>query len=104
MVYVGMPEEGLDNISSQALSGNAAALGSSHIGNKIEAIQMLNLAAEKDVKPWINVLPMKEAATAIKAVKDSSVRYRTILVQVSDCLWRTSRTRLMMYQDIETKA
>lgn len=82
LVFVGMPEEGLQNITSQTLSGNGAALASSHIGNKQEAIQMLNLAAEKKVKPWINVIQMKDVAQAIKAVEDNSVRYRTILIQV----------------------
>ena len=81
LVFVGMPEEGLANITSQALSGNAAALASSHIGCRPEALAMLKLSAEKGVKPWINVLQMKDAAKAIAAVADNSVRYRTILVQ-----------------------
>lgn len=79
---LGMPEEGLSNITSQALSGNAAALASSHLGNNAELNQMLKLAAEKNIKPWINVLPMKDAAKAIKAVEDNSVRYRSVLIQV----------------------
>jgi alcohol dehydrogenase (NADP+) len=81
LVFVGMPDEGLSNIRSQTLSGNAASLASSHIGSKKEAIAMLKLAAEKNVVPWIEVLQMKDAAKAIKAVEDSSVRYRSILIQ-----------------------
>ena len=81
LVFVGMPEEGLTNISSQALSGNAAALASSHIGCRTEALAMLKLASEKGIKPWINVMPMKDCAKAIDDVADGSVRYRTILVQ-----------------------
>ena len=82
MICVGMPEEGF-KITPQALSDNGAALASSHLGSKPEVLQMLSLAVEKKVKPWINVLPMKEATKAIKAVEDNSVRYRTILIQVS---------------------
>lgn len=85
LVFVGMPEEGLANITSQALSGNAACLSSSHIGNRAEMIQMLQLAADKGVKPWIEVLQMKDAAKAIKAVEDGTVRYRSILIQVGCC-------------------
>jgi alcohol dehydrogenase (NADP+) len=81
LVFVGMPEEGLSNVTSQTLSGNGASLASSHLGNKQEAIDMLNLAAEKKVEPWINVLQMKDAAKAIKAVEDNTVRYRSILIQ-----------------------
>lgn len=81
LVFVGMPEEGLSNITSQTLSGNAAALASSHIGCKPEAMRMLEIAADQKVKPWINVMPMKDAANAIKAVADNSVRYRSVLTQ-----------------------
>ncbi|WWC68457.1 uncharacterized protein I206_102385 [Kwoniella pini CBS 10737] len=81
LVFVGMPEEGLSNITSQTLSGNAAALASSHLGNKQEVEKMLKLAVEKNVKPWVNILPMKEAAKAIKAVEDNTVRYRSVLLQ-----------------------
>ncbi|WVF70690.1 hypothetical protein IAT40_005483 [Kwoniella sp. CBS 6097] len=84
LVFVGMPEEGLSNVTSQTLSGNAAALASSHLGNRQEAIRMLDLAAEKKVKPWVTILPMKDAAKAIKAVEDNSVRYRSILIQDID--------------------
>lgn len=82
-VFVGMPEEGLSNVTSQTLSGNAVRLTSSHLGNNAELRQMLQLAADKDVKPWVNVLQMKDAAKAIKAVEDNSVRYRSVLIQVS---------------------
>lgn len=80
-VFVGMPEEGLSNVTSQTLSGNAVRLTSSHLGNNAELRQMLQLAADKDVKPWVNVLQMKDAAKAIKAVEDNSVRYRSVLIQ-----------------------
>jgi alcohol dehydrogenase (NADP+) len=83
LVFVGMPEEGLNNVSSQALSGNGAALASSHIGSGKEARAMLELAAEKNVKPWIQVMPMKDAAKAIMAVQDGSVRFRSVLTQVN---------------------
>ncbi|ODO07510.1 alcohol dehydrogenase (NADP+) [Cryptococcus wingfieldii CBS 7118] len=81
LVFVGLPEEGLANITSQALSGNAASLSSSHLGNKSEVKQMLQLAADKNVQPWVEVLPMKDATKAIKAVENSTVRYRTVLTQ-----------------------
>lgn len=78
-VFVGMPEEGIKNITSQSMAGNGVSFGSSHIGSKKEALQMLELAAKKQVKPWIKVIPMKQAAEAIKAVEDGTARYRTIL-------------------------
>lgn len=40
---------------------------------------MLKLAAEKNVRPWIQVLPMSQAGQAVKNIQDGSVRYRTVL-------------------------
>ena len=82
LVFVGMPEEGF-KITAQTLSGNGAGLSSSHLGNRKEVLAMLDLAAEKGLKPMIDVIPMKDVAKAIKAVQDNTVRYRTILIQVS---------------------
>lgn len=82
-VFVGMPEEGY-KIRSNMLSGNGAAIKSSHIGSKPEVVQMLKLAADKGVKPWVQVIPMKDADKAMFAVKDNTVRYRTVLVQDID--------------------
>lgn len=53
----------------------------SHIGSKQEAIKMLNLAAEKNIKPWIEVMDMKECPTAIQRVEKNDVRYRFVLRQ-----------------------
>ncbi len=56
----------------------AHIVGSSHIGSGVEARQMLQLAADKQIKPWVVVRPMKEAAEGIKAIEDGSIRYRTV--------------------------
>ncbi|KAF7986712.1 hypothetical protein HWV62_20248 [Athelia sp. TMB] len=81
LVYVGMPEDSLPPIKSQQLAGNGCFIGSSHIGNKKEAIQMLQLAADKGVKTWKSVIPMKDADKAIKAIEENTIRFRTVLKQ-----------------------
>jgi len=45
---------------------------------------MLNLAAEKGIKPWVEELPMKEAGKALRGVKDNKARYRYVLTQDLD--------------------
>jgi len=80
LVYVGMPEDEF-KLKIQDMAGNGAFIGSSHIANKIEILEMLKLAAEKQVKPWIEVLDMKECSKAVKNVEDGKVRYRQVLVQ-----------------------
>lgn len=81
LIYVGMPEEKLPQLGPQDLAGNAASIGSSHIGSKKEAIAMLQLAADKGLKTWKKVIPMKDAKEGILAVENNTVRFRTVLQQ-----------------------
>jgi hypothetical protein len=53
---------------------NCSAFGGSHIASKKEILEMLKLAAEKNVRPWVDqVLPMSEAGKAIQGVEDNKV-------------------------------
>lgn len=61
------------------MAGNAAQLSVSHIGNKLQANEMLKLAAEKGVTTWKQVLPMAQAGEAVRNVKENKVRYRHVL-------------------------
>jgi len=81
LVYVGMPEDKLPQVTAQKLSSNGCFIGSSHIGSKKEALQMLQLAADKGIKTWKNVIPMKNAADGIMAVEKNTIRFRTVLQQ-----------------------
>lgn len=42
---------------------------------------MLALAESKGIKPWIEVLPMKELSRAMKGVEAGKVRYRYVTTQ-----------------------
>ena len=64
---LGLPKEGF-RLPVMQLCGRGAFIGSSHIGSKKEALDMLRLAAEKKIEPWIEVLPMKECSKAIERV------------------------------------
>ncbi|PWN91190.1 GroES-like protein [Acaromyces ingoldii] len=79
-VYVGMPEDHFE-VRAQTLAFNGCNLQGSHIGSKKEALKMLDLAAEKNVKPWIEVLDMKECAKAVARVHSNDIRYRFVLKQ-----------------------
>jgi alcohol dehydrogenase (NADP+) len=82
-VIVGLPDEPLPGFNAMSLLGNGAFLGGSHIGSKKECIQMLQLAADKGVKPWITLLPMSDAKKAVEAVKKNDLKgkYRFVLTQ-----------------------
>ncbi|PWY98459.1 GroES-like protein [Testicularia cyperi] len=80
LICVGMPED-VFKVRIQNMAGNGCLMGSSHIGSKKEALQMLALAAEKNIHPWIEVIPMKDCSKAVKRVEDNDIKYRFVLVQ-----------------------
>lgn len=80
-ITVGIPDDPLPELKSFDFLANGCKLGGSHIGSKKEALQMLDIAAKKGIKPWIEELPMKDVAKAIQGVKDNKVRYRYVLTQ-----------------------
>ncbi|KAF9464013.1 NADPH-dependent alcohol dehydrogenase [Collybia nuda] len=79
LIMVAIPNEDLPSLMSSDLSKNGSFLGGSKIGSKKEALEMLDLAVKKGVKPWIEMLSMKDCGTAVKAVKEGNVHYRHVL-------------------------
>lgn len=82
-INVGLPDHDnpLPPMHAFDLQPNGAFIGGSHIGSKVECMEMLKLAAEKGVKPWIQEVPMSQAKVAIEAVRAGNVRYRYVLTQ-----------------------
>jgi alcohol dehydrogenase (NADP+) len=80
IVQCGMPEDAW-SVRSQHMAGNGVAMQGSHIGSKEDVKNMLKLAADKNVKPWIEVLDMKDCSQAIQRVADNDIRYRFVLKQ-----------------------
>ena len=79
---VGLPDEPLPKLMAQDFAPNGAQIGGSHIGNRPEALAMLKLASEKNLKPIIETLDISEAGCkeAVERVKVNKVRYRFTLV------------------------
>lgn len=82
-ITVGIPDADnpLPTIHPFILAGNGCMVGGSAIGSKKECLEMLELAREKGVKPWIEEMPMKDAKKALEGVKAGRVRYRYVLTQ-----------------------
>ncbi|KAL6308675.1 GroES-like protein [Sparassis latifolia] len=83
LVNVGVPDADnlLPPMHAMSLCFNGAFFSGSHLGSKVDCNDMLKLAAEKGVKPWIQELPMSQAKTAVENVKKGNVRYRYVLSQ-----------------------
>lgn len=80
LVQLGAPEDGALEIPAFALIIKGIKLGGSLIGSPDEIREMLELAAAKGVKPWIEERPMKEANQAILDMDKGKARFRYVLV------------------------
>lgn len=79
-IQVGAPDGGnLPPINAFTLIANGIKVGGSLIGTPQEIEEMLQLAADKGIKPWIEVRPMKEANQAIIDFEKGLPRYRFVL-------------------------
>lgn len=55
-------------------------MGGSGIGSPEEINEMLQLAADKKVKPWVQTRSLKDANKAVVDMADGKARYRYVLV------------------------
>ncbi|KAI5963101.1 uncharacterized protein KGF55_002893 [Candida pseudojiufengensis] len=62
---------------------HGAAFGSSLLGSKIEVEEMLKLAGEHNIKPWIEEVPISEENVhkALKRCEAGDVRYRFVFTE-----------------------
>lgn len=83
LVNVGIPDmdKPLPTLHAFDLLPNGASIGGSHVGSKAECMEMLQLAAEKGVRPWIEEMPMKDVKRAIQGLLNNNVKYRYVLTQ-----------------------
>jgi alcohol dehydrogenase (NADP+) len=79
-VQVGAPDGGeLPPISAFSLIMNSIKVAGSGIGAPWEIKEMLELAAEKNIKPWVQKRPITEANKAIVDMEEGKARYRYVL-------------------------
>ncbi|KAK9381235.1 chaperonin 10-like protein [Kockiozyma suomiensis] len=81
-VNVGLPEGEGYVINPMSLLGNGVYIGATHIGSKKEVLEMMDLAVEKGVRPWVETIPISEegCAKALQKCHDNDVKYRVTLV------------------------
>ncbi|KIW12821.1 hypothetical protein PV08_08008 [Exophiala spinifera] len=80
LVQVGNPDDGVFEVPAPGLIIGRKRLAGSMIGAPGEIREMLQLAAEKNVKPWVEERPMKSANQAIVDMDKGKARYRYVLV------------------------
>ncbi|EEY56078.1 mannitol dehydrogenase, putative [Phytophthora infestans T30-4] len=77
-IMVGLPNDEVHFKPAQVVMKGAKFVGS-HIGSIQDVKDMLALAAEKNVRPVIQTLPMSKANEGIQMLRDGKVRYRVVL-------------------------
>ncbi|CAI5760720.1 unnamed protein product [Candida verbasci] len=81
-VSVGLPpSDEKFSVSPNSFVAHAASFGSSLLGNKKEVYKMLDLAVKKNVRPWIEEVPISEKSVpeTLKRFVKGDVRYRFVL-------------------------
>lgn len=79
-VSVGLPEKPFE-LTAQEFCGNGSSFGSSHLGNRQEMTEMLELCAKKSVFPWCELIPVSKEGVAkgLEKTYNNQVRYRVTL-------------------------
>lgn len=75
------PDAGeLPNINAFTLINGGFKVSGSAIGSPKEIEEMLNLAVELEIKPWVELRPLEDANQAIVDMEEGKARYRYVLV------------------------
>lgn len=78
LVQVGAPEGPVPLHIFSIIPGRRRIAGSG-IGSPKEIREMLQLAVDKKIKPWVEKRPMKDANQAIVDMEDGKARFRYVL-------------------------
>jgi D-arabinose 1-dehydrogenase-like Zn-dependent alcohol dehydrogenase len=70
----------LPPVSVFTLIKSAIDIGGSIIGSPSEINDMLQLAVDKQIKPWVELRPMEDANQAVLDLEAGKPRYRYVLV------------------------
>lgn len=81
-VSTGVPEESKLEITPQMLNFNGCFVGSSHLGSRREMLDMLDLAAKKGIKSWVETVPIsaENLSKVIQRLEKNDIRYRFTMV------------------------
>ncbi|EYE94951.1 NAD(P)-dependent alcohol dehydrogenase [Aspergillus ruber CBS 135680] len=79
-VQVGAPEQPLPPVMAFSLIQKGVKITGSNIGSTEDIREMLKLAAEKRVLPWIQKRAMKDVNVALKDLHAGEARYRYVLL------------------------
>ncbi|KAM7188597.1 NADP-dependent alcohol dehydrogenase 6 [Rhypophila sp. PSN 637] len=85
-VAVGLPEDEGIKVRNQTFLSNGCFFGASHLGSRRETLEMLQLAADKGIKTWVEEFPIsdKNLAEVMTKLKKNDVKYRFCMTNYAD--------------------
>jgi len=77
-ISVGLPEGAGQEISTHDFMANGCLIGASHLGSRKETLAMLQLAADKGIKSWVEEIPISAhgLTEAVTRLRKNDVKYR----------------------------
>lgn len=80
-ISVGLPEGEGQGVKTGDIFPNGALIGASHLGSRKEVLAMLDLAAEKGIKSWVEEIQIgpEGLKSALQRVHGNDVKYRFTL-------------------------
>ena len=78
LVLLALPEDPI-SLNVGSLVSRGVTMAGSLIGGRADIAEMLQLAAEKNVRPWIEKMPMSDPNAAVKHMMEGGPRYRIVM-------------------------
>lgn len=83
LVVIGFPDEPV-TFDPLELVVHQMSITGSFLGNRVAMKEMLAFAQAHGISPEIELMPMSQAADAIRKVRENRARYRIVLVNDED--------------------
>ncbi|EFX02241.1 Zinc-binding transcription factor [Grosmannia clavigera kw1407] len=85
-VSVGLPGGDGIMVRNQSFLSNGCFFGSSHLGSRKEALAMLQLAADNNIRPWVEEVPIsaENLSATLDRLHKGDVKYRFCLTKYGD--------------------
>lgn len=80
LIQVGAPEDSIPSFNAFSLLMKEAKIGGSETGSPAQIREMLDFVVKKNIKPWTETRPLKDANAAVRDMEANKARYRYVLV------------------------
>lgn len=82
-VSLGLPADSELKITADMLIYSGCHISASSLGSRKETLEMLQLAADNDIRPWVETVPINEEnlSKVVRRMEKNDVKYRFTMVE-----------------------